>query len=511
MEFLSALAVGLVASLAATPLCRIWARQIRLTDRPDSQRKLHERAVPLGGGIAVLFAAIVAVTAILLMGGDAAQTILKAAIKYQTMLAAAVVICIVGLLDDWRGIRGRQKLAGQILAVTIMMFCGMTISRIQVFDWRIDLGLLAVPFTMLWMLGATNSLNLLDGADGFATTIGIIISGTIGIMAMIGGHPDVAVIALALTGALVGFLVFNFPPASVFLGDAGSMLIGFCVGVLSIEAALKGPATVALVAPLAILALPFFDSSVAIMRRWLTGRSIYSPDRGHLHHSLARHGFGPRGLVACVGILSSVTAAGVLAGLFLRNELLAMISTFSAIGILVASRVFGFKELALLASRILAFANSLVNSATYNEQAIHQESVKLQGSRNWDQLWDSVTEFADCHDLCRVRLDLNAAWLHEGFHAKWQKGDTPEKSDTWYARFPLAANGKTFGRLELSGVATMNRSNYTTLSALAELMDALQPVIEGLSEELPSDPVDEFATPKVEFALESAQPLNTGR
>ena len=129
---------------------------------------------------------------------------------------------------------------------------GFKIESIRIFHWQIDLGILSWPFTCLWMLGAVNALNLIDGVDGLATTVGIILCSTLALMASINGYAVEAILAVAMVGALIGFLYFNFPPATVFLGDAGSMLIGLVAGSLAIRCSLKGPATVALAGPLEI-------------------------------------------------------------------------------------------------------------------------------------------------------------------------------------------------------------------------------------------------------------------
>src|SRR5437868_2212657 len=149
---------------------------------------------------------------------------------------------------------------------------------------------MAVPVTLFLLLGAIGSLNLIDGMDGLLSTVGVLVSLAVAGMAVMGGHWLAACAAVALAGALLGFLRYNFPPATIFLGDSGSMLIGLVLGVLAIKSALKTPTTVALMAPAVLLTIPIFDTFAAILRRKLTGRSIYSTDRGHLHHCLLSRG-----------------------------------------------------------------------------------------------------------------------------------------------------------------------------------------------------------------------------
>ena len=196
------------------------------------------------------------------------------------------VIVVVGLVDDRIKLRGRLKLIGQFAAALVLVAGGLVIQRIGIFGQQIDLGLLSIPFTLFWLVGAVNAVNLLDGIDGLATMLGFILVATIAGMAALVGQTQVFVIAVVFAGSLLGFLRYNFPPATIFLGDAGSMLIGLVVGALAISGSLKGPGTVLLAAPLAVWTIPIFDSVAAILRRKLSGRSIYTTDRGHIHHRL---------------------------------------------------------------------------------------------------------------------------------------------------------------------------------------------------------------------------------
>jgi len=196
-------------------------------------------------------------------------------------------------------------------------------------------------------LGAINAINLLDGIDGLAATLGFIMACTIAVMAMIVHAYPVAVVALVFASSLLGFLCFNFPPATIFLGDAGSMLIGLVVGSLAIRGALKGPGTVLLAAPLAVLAIPIFDSLAAILRRKLTGRSIYVTDRGHLHHRLLDLMGSNRKVLLAAAIFCLLTSLGTLLSVSLANDLIALLACSALVIILIATGVFGRAEIAL--------------------------------------------------------------------------------------------------------------------------------------------------------------------
>jgi len=490
LQLIIALVVSFVAALLFTQLVRLAAWRFDFVDRPEGERKLHARVVPLGGGIAVLVAASTSFL-VLLLWPDARREIGQAERELTALLAAAGTLCLIGVIDDRITLRGRQKLLGQVVAAAIVVLAGLRIEQINLLNGSIELGPLAVPFTMFWLLGAINAVNLLDGADGFASTIGIIISGSIAVMAATTGHPAEAMVATVLAGAMMGFLVFNWPPAKIFLGDGGSMMIGLVIGSLAISSSLKGAATVALATPLALLAIPILDSAAAVIRRTLTGRSLYSADRGHLHHRLLATGLGPRAVIACVAVLSAATSAGALLSVYMNNEVLALVCVGAVLSILVAGRIFGYSELVLLADRTLSFCSSLLTLGVNkkNDQRVWQHSVSLQGSRNWNELWSTLTDFAEQQGLARVQLDLSISWLHEAYHAVWRRNQKLERAEAWMTRLPLSSNGRTFGRLEIAGPVN-GEPIYTVIGQFSELLETLEPCIHGLAADLPRGPME---------------------
>jgi UDP-GlcNAc:undecaprenyl-phosphate GlcNAc-1-phosphate transferase len=334
--------------------------------------------------------------------------------------------------------------------VAIVMASGVVVERISLFGWDIELGLLAIPFTLFWLLGAINSLNLIDGMDGLLSSLGLIICLALAAMAVLTEHWAMAAVGVVLAGALLGFLRYNFPPASIFLGDSGSMLVGLIVGVLGIQSSLKGPATIALAAPLAIMTVPILDTGLAILRRKLTGRSIYTTDRGHLHHCLLRRGLSSRGVLLCVATLSFITVWGALASVAFHGEFLAVLSALAVAGILVMTKIFGHAELVLLKNRLATAAVSFLHVRHHGDA--HQTETRLQGSADWGELWGMLTESASPLNLISVRLDVNAPSLHEGYHARWDRnGDEVDEISKWRAEIPLAVYGQTMGRLEVIG------------------------------------------------------------
>ncbi len=442
-------ALATTASFAFTPLARRAAFRAGLVDRPDGHRKMHARAVPLGGGLAIFAAVTAALCFAVLFVPGVSEMLARQARTLTGLLLAGSLICLLGIADDFGRLRGRHKLLGQIAAVAILIQSGVIVRQVYFFGWTVQLGLLAVPFTVCWLLGAINSLNLIDGLDGLLSAVGVIIGLGLAAMAVMHGQWAAACVAVALAGALAGFLRYNFPPASIFLGDSGSMLIGLVVGTMAIQAALKAHATLALAAPAALMTIPFLDTAAAIVRRKLTGRSIYTTDRGHLHHCLLRRGYSNLRVLVFVAAVCLLTCAGALASVILRSELLAVVIAGFVIAMLAASRLFGHAECVLVWTRFSAAAASLLRAPNASPR---QLEVRLQGNGEWAELWTAIVGCARDLRLVMVRLNVNAPALYEGYHARWDcSHQEMDEQNFWRAEIPLVVEGQNLGRLELCG------------------------------------------------------------
>jgi UDP-GlcNAc:undecaprenyl-phosphate/decaprenyl-phosphate GlcNAc-1-phosphate transferase len=370
------------------------------------------------------------------------------------LLAGGAIIVVVGVIDDWVGLRGRQKLLGQIVASGVLVACGLVIDRVRIFHWTVELGPLSAPLTMLWLLAAINAINLLDGINGLAGTIGMIDSLAIVVLSAMNGHHSHALVAAAFAGSLLGFLRYNFPQAKMFLGDAGSMLIGLLIGAMAVQTAHKGSGTVLLAAPVCLMTIPLFDSTAAILRRKLTGRSIFSGDRGHLHHRLSER-FGSTNAVGIVALGSGATAAAALASIGLRNEMVAVISGAAMIVIFVVSRMFGHSELRLLATRLHSIARSFFELRHEPHKEGTQSTVHLQGSREWKLAWTGLQEAAMALPVNNIELSLNAPMIQEGFHASWMRR-SGDFENTWRFELPLVAAGHRIGHIRVAGDRSPN-------------------------------------------------------
>jgi UDP-GlcNAc:undecaprenyl-phosphate GlcNAc-1-phosphate transferase len=499
---LVALAVGLLTSLLATPIARRVALAWGLVDHPDNIRKLHREPIALCGGMSILLSLFLSVGAALLVFPELLVHLEQSGLQAISLGIASIAIVILGLLDDRFTLRGRQKLAGQVLICLSMISFGFSIHHVQMLGVQVELGLIAVPITLLWLLLCINSINLIDGADGLCSSVGWIAFAAVSIISSFTGNHMEAILAGAMAGALLGFLYFNLPPARVYLGDAGSMLIGLLLGVLTMRSWFSNESALSLTTPIVLMAIPLFDSMMAVLRRKLTGRSVFTVDRGHLHHNLMRHGITNRSLVAVITLLSLITASGAVAGVLLRSDWISLITMIFAIGSLVVSRVFGFAELQLLWHRVRSVLVSLVTGRGA-PLAATQQIVQLQGTRNWEVVWSSLVEFCEKHRLAQVSLDLNMPWLHEGFHANWHYKNMPEHSERWTIRLPLTHQGRVLGRLEFIG-RHQDRETLLIIAQLTELLEAMQHDLDKMIDEFAAAAGQPVPNPVRGFSVTSA-------
>ena len=349
--------VALAASLFLTAAVRVVARQWGIVDRPDGRRKLHGRPIPLWGGVAVYGAMVLGLLAARFGPGGASTALAELSTAW---MIAAGFVCFVGGIDDRFDLPSRVKLALQIISVLPIVLFGYYVDRVVAFGCPIELGWLGIPLTVLWLVGCMNALNLIDGMDGLASIVGLSAAAMMGAIAASQGHHHVAIMATVLAASLLGFLMYNLPPASVFLGDSGSMVIGLTVGLLGIQGTLKTSATLAITAPAVVMTLPMFDIVAALVRRKLTGRRFDAPDRLHIHHRLLDRGWTPWQVLCLIGAVCLTTGAAATAATIFRRDALAWITAITLVVLMVRLRLFGYEEFALAKGAVVRWLKTCV-------------------------------------------------------------------------------------------------------------------------------------------------------
>ena len=297
---LAALLTASLVALISTPVVRSLAFRVGAVDVPKDSRRMHSHPIPRMGGLAIFFGFILSVLIFLPLTQE-----------LRGMLLGGVVIVILGIFDDIFALPALPKFIVQILAALIAVLAGNRIeflSNPNIFSSELfwELGSLAIPITVLWIVGITNAVNLIDGLDGLACGVSTISSMTLLVIALVVKEPDVAILMAALSGACIGFLPYNLNPAKIFMGDTGSTFLGFILAVVSIHGLFKFYTIISFAVPFLMLGLPIFDTCFAILRRVSHGQSPMSPDRGHIHHRLIDMGFSQKQAVAVLYIISAI-------------------------------------------------------------------------------------------------------------------------------------------------------------------------------------------------------------
>ncbi len=457
MAPLAAFSIGLCAVPAVRRIAVAW----RFLDNPDRWRKLQSTPIALGGGIAVWLATWAGWGVGLLGPAPAAGVDGGAQWELAALALATFLVLALGIVDDRFGLRGRHKLAGQAVAAVVLVVLGLRIDAWSGFGVTVRLGLLAYPVTVFWILLVVNAYNLVDGMDGFCGGLGLIASLAIAFLAYRSGHVEDAMVALALAGALAAFLRYNLPPARIYLGDAGSMSIGMALAALSVRSCATGPGgAVSLMPVIALLTLPLVDLGTAIGRRWLLGRSIFTPDREHLHHCLANRFGGTQTALVVAGSLATLGAAGaVLTTIYGMGDSMACLVIALAIGLLVCTNSFGATELRILLFRIKVAVAPLLKGLSARGMGIDQE-CHLHGTRDWAAVWDDLVREAEASAVWRLELSIDMAAAGEVYYGHWSLPMAIEDEPHWSVVHVLHAGGKSAGMISVAGTVNASGSPY---------------------------------------------------
>lgn len=285
----AALIICFLVSLAVTPLVIKLAVRIGAVDRPND-RKVHDKVMPRLGGLAIYAAFL---TGFILFLPETKEA--------WPIFAGASIIILTGILDDLKELSAKAKLSGQAAAAIVTVAGGVQIEFITLpNETMIEFGYLAIPITIIWILAITNAVNLIDGLDGLAAGVSSIALLTISGLAISMGNPLMALMGLIMLGSTLGFLVFNFHPAKIFMGDTGSLFLGYMISALAVMGLFKNVAVFSLIVPIIILGVPILDTSFAIVRRIVHNKPLSAPDKFHLHHCLIRLGFTHRQTVIMI-------------------------------------------------------------------------------------------------------------------------------------------------------------------------------------------------------------------
>ena len=267
--------------------------RVGVLDRPDRRRKIHTQPIPRLGGVPIASAVVISLAVFSLIPDAETQLFRSVLGQITPLLPAACLVFVLGLLDDLYDLRPWQKLSGQLAAATWIYVYGFRIESIAGVPFG-DAYWITYPLTVAWLLACTNAFNLIDGIDGLASGVGFFATVTMLISALLHGNTELLILTVPLAAALLAFLRYNFNPASIFLGDSGSLLIGFLLGSYSIVWSYKSATILGMTAPILALSFPIAETVISVARRMLLGTPVFGADRGHIHHRLLNRGLGPR-------------------------------------------------------------------------------------------------------------------------------------------------------------------------------------------------------------------------
>ena len=297
-----ALLVALVVSFLASPLVKNFAYKVGAIDVPKDARRMHKTPIPRLGGLAIFLGFMISVILFVPIRGDR---------EMQSILLGAVIIVVLGVVDDIMALPAMLKFVVQIVAALIPTLNGVivrAVSNPNIFSenpyWVLDW--LSIPVTVLWIVAVTNSVNLIDGLDGLANGVSAISATTVLVISLIASEAQVALVMAALVGASVGFMPYNQNPAKMFMGDTGATFLGYILATMSIQGLFKFYAVISFVVPFLILGLPIFDTAFAFTRRIAHGQSPMHADRSHIHHRLIDLGLNQKQAVATLYVISAI-------------------------------------------------------------------------------------------------------------------------------------------------------------------------------------------------------------
>lgn len=397
---LVAAVASVVAALFLTPLCRDMAVRWGVLDRPDSKRKTHTQPIPRVGGIPIFIAYLGTFALLLLLHFRAGIMIRNNFELIWKIFPAAALVFLIGLLDDIYDLRPWQKLLGQIAAAVMAFLSGLRLSDVSGFHLGIWLTL---PVTVIWLIGCANAFNLIDGVDGLSAGIGFFATITTVIEALLRSNVPLALATVPLAGALLGFLRYNSNPATIYLGDSGSLLIGFLLGCYCILWSGKSATALGMTAPLMVLAIPLLDTLIAIARRYLRDKPVFGPDRGHIHHKLLARGFTSRRVVYVLYTISGIGACFSLLQSTFQERFGGWIILLFCGGVCLGVRYLGYAEFD--AARRIVFGGA-VRKLLNAELELMALRDTLDNASTVEECWNTLKLRYSDFGFSEVRLKL---------------------------------------------------------------------------------------------------------
>lgn len=484
-SYLILFSMSLLFALGVTPLVRRWALGWGAMDVPDEDRRIHKHPTPRLGGMAIYLAFLAALGCAPWLGTLVSQNLLANWRNVAVVLAAGTVIFALGVYDDFRGANATVKILVQLIAATFLYFCDFRISVLSSpfgGAWELP-ALLSFSLTALWIVGITNAFNLIDGIDGLAAGASAFALLSLFLCSLAQGHPEVSLMSIILVGAVMGFLRYNFNPATIFLGDSGSLLLGFMAAVLSLVGAQKSPTLIAIAIPLVSFGLPVAEVGLSLSRRFVSGAPLFQGDRRHIHHMLLQRGLTQRQAVI---LLYGICALFTLFGLMLLNparNTTALVLFVLGVGIVIGVYQLRYSEFDALGwsirRRVARRKQSLAASARW------LSSIEaLRTGRSREDLLSALAGLCETHGFAAARLEVSSddsiapKLAHNGRYARAMNSTLAEMTWAWPREDDFSASSRLANscwslRLPLIGSDGRNIGAFTLYQKLSALTNSV--------------------------------------
>ena len=421
-----------------TPLVRRLAHRFGALDHARSSRKIHGHPVPRLGGIAIVISFYVPMVGLMLFHGGVGLLFLSEREQVIGLFVGGLIIALLGLYDDLHGANAWKKFAVQFLVAGILFQLGFRFDVLaNPFGEPIHLGWANLPFTLFWIVGVINAMNLIDGLDGLAGGVALVAVVTTFLVSLQRGHPLMMLFSSALAGSILGFLFYNFNPASIFMGDSGSMFLGFVLATTAMQTNQKASTAVAVMIPCIALGLPIMDTLLAIGRRAIRGRPLFQADKEHIHHKLMDRGLTHRQAVLVLYGFCTVLGAAALVLTYANSSQSALLLVVLAVVAFVFLRTLGYVRFDQMPA---VGADRKRNRAM--RAALQPLGRRLKQLRALDEMWPLVIEAGGVLGAATVdlRIDLPAAG-NAASTATYSHGKTDADSQSSHFRFEFVVPG----------------------------------------------------------------------
>lgn len=436
---------ALLTALAVFPFCR-WAVRSGLVFQPSRFSRYRKKPVPVGGGMVIFTVLITTISGLVFFKESFDFSLVLTPKLLIPLLIVSPLVLFFGFINDRYGMNGGNKLLLQILAASIIVGFARRYSHITLFGADVELYQLFYPLAVLWLVGMMNAIRLLDGVDGVAVTVSFFTVASTAVIAFINQHYEIALISIGLAGCLLGFFVYNRPPSKIHLGNTGSMILGLFLGLLTFRAAIVSDRDLSICAPLAVMLIPFIDISFACVRRLNLRRSLFTSDRGHIHHILASRFSNGYAVLLIMSLLVIPGCCAAILSTYYGNDWIAVGVVGAIIVTAFITDLSGHNELRIMYGRL----KGRIRKTFYVEKYMTKngEFYRIQGTGPWRTVWNQMVRTMHNRPCRKLRLNINIPGLNEDFFAEWENMKLQPEGGTSLSCFAaLLVDGEEVGKI----------------------------------------------------------------